>query len=294
MWQELTVIGSAAQAPAIEERMWAHQALSVTMKDAGDQPILEPASGETPLWESTTITALFEADTSVEALRDELISACQVPPEAIRRCQFADEQWTRKWMEDFQPVCFGKRLWVCPSWQRPPDAAAIPLLLDPGLAFGTGTHPTTSMVLEWLDYAMDERCHTIVDYGCGSGILAIAGLLLGARQALGIDNDPQALTASHENAAKNSLPEQRLQLYLPEEKPGSCQADILVANILATPLIELSPTLCSMLKPGGRIALSGILTEQAEQVMAAYQHTILFNHPQHRGGWVLLEGYRKA
>jgi ribosomal protein L11 methyltransferase len=192
-------------------------------------------------------------------------------------------------MDDFKPMAFGKRLWICPSWHTPPDKDAVNIFLDPGLAFGSGTHPTTALCLEWLE-GCPLQDKDLIDYGCGSGILAIAGLKLGAQHAWGVDNDPQALKASQVNAEKNSVKE-RLITYLPEQMPD-IEADVLVANILANPLIELRDKLAHLVRPGGHIALSGILEEQQEQVMQAYSEHFQMAPATIKEGWVRLEGRR--
>ncbi|HET9679284.1 MAG TPA: 50S ribosomal protein L11 methyltransferase, partial [Gammaproteobacteria bacterium] len=202
----------------------------------------------------------------------------------------ADQDWTRAWLKDFKPLQFGERLWIVPSAWEPPEPEAVNILLDPGLAFGTGTHPTTALCLEWLEkQALTNK--TVLDFGCGSGVLAIAALKLGAVAALGVDNDPQALTASESNAGRNQVME-RLQLCLPEALPQS-RFPIVVANILANPLIELAGQLANLTEPGGHIALSGILSEQGEIVEAAYAPFFELAPIQEKDGWLLISGQRK-
>jgi ribosomal protein L11 methyltransferase len=186
---------------------------------------------------------------------------------------------------------FGQRLWIVPSWHAAPEPEAVNLLLDPGLAFGTGTHPTTALCLEWLD-GQDLKGCDLLDFGCGSGILAIAGLLLGARKAVGTDIDVQALEASRDNAGRNNIAPRDFELYLPEDMPQQ-QADVLVANILAGPLVSLSPQLASLVKPGGRLALSGILAEQGAEVAAAYADTFELDPIANRDGWIRITGRRR-
>jgi ribosomal protein L11 methyltransferase len=202
-----------------------------------------------------------------------------------------DQDWERSWMDNFQPMRFGQRLWIVPSWHAAPEPDAVNLLLDPGLAFGTGTHPTTALCLEWLDAQTLQDC-TVLDFGCGSGILAIAALLLGAGLAIGTDIDPQALEASRDNASRNGIEPARFPLYLPGELPG-VRADVLVANILAGPLVELAPRLAELLGPGGRLALSGILAEQAEAVRAAYSKDFMLEPTAEKDGWVRISGIRR-
>jgi ribosomal protein L11 methyltransferase len=194
-------------------------------------------------------------------------------------------------MDNFHPMRFGQRLWIVPSWHSAPEPDAVNLLLDPGLAFGTGTHPTTALCLEWLDGQDLTDCN-VLDFGCGSGILAIAALLLGAKQAVGTDIDYQAIEASRDNAERNGIDASRFPLYLPEQLPAE-QADVLVANILAGPLVALAPQLISLVKPGGRLALSGILAEQGEEVAAAYAATFDLDPLCIRDGWVRISGRRR-
>lgn len=201
-----------------------------------------------------------------------------------------DKDWEREWMENFHPMQFGQRLWICPSWRDVPDPEAVNVMLDPGLAFGTGTHPTTALCLTWLD-GQELGGQTVIDYGCGSGILGIAALKLGAGRVIGVDIDPQAIEASRENAARNGV-ENGVELYLPADRP-QLQADVLVANILAGPLRELASDIASLVKPGGRLALSGILATQAEEVRAAYLPWFEMDAPVEQEEWVRLSGIRK-
>jgi len=203
-----------------------------------------------------------------------------------------DKDWERAWMENFHPMSFGKRLWICPSWCNPVEPEAVNLLLDPGLAFGTGTHPTTSLCLKWLDSFNIEN-KIVIDYGCGSGVLGVAALLLGAKHMYGVDNDPQALIASKENAKRNGLPEEKISLHLPDNMPN-IQADIMMANILAQPLINLASHLANLTRPGGSIILSGILEEQAEAVSHAYSHWFQMTTPIADEGWIRLRGQKIA
>ncbi|MBP3863108.1 MAG: 50S ribosomal protein L11 methyltransferase, partial [Pseudomonas sp.] len=202
-----------------------------------------------------------------------------------------DQDWERSWMDNFHPMRFGQRLWIVPSWHAAPEPDAVNLLLDPGLAFGTGTHPTTALCLEWLDGQDLKNC-TVLDFGCGSGILAIAAMLLGAKHAVGTDIDVQALEASRDNANRNGVDPQLFPLYLPEDMP-QVQADVVVANILAGPLVSLAPQLSSLVKPGGRLALSGILAEQGEEVAAAYAQDFDLDPIANRDGWVRISGRRR-
>lgn len=289
MWHQLAVTVEENRADSLAEEFERLGAVSVSFEDAGDQPLFEPKPGETPLWRQTRVIALFEADADADTdrVRQTLASGFPHPLADWTSETLEDRVWERAWLEHFRPMRFGQRLWVCPTGFEPPDPAGVNLWLDPGLAFGTGTHPTTALCLEWLD-GQDLDGKTVLDYGCGSGILAIAALRLGALEAYGVDIDPQALTASRDNAAKNAV-EDRLHLYLPQEFPAM-QTDILLANILAGPLIELAGELLKRLRPGGLLALSGILAQQADAVRAAYQDHIDFAPPVLREDWALLMG----
>lgn len=267
-WLQLIIHTDRRHAEAIDEALLEVGAVSVTLQDDADQPILEPALGETPLWDATRITGLFEADVDTEQTRQALLAQLPEPPSKMKWEQLEDKDWEREWMANFKPICCGERLWICPSWQAPPEPSAVNLMLDPGLAFGTGTHPTTFLCLQWLDQQPLHQRH-LVDFGCGSGILGIAALLLGAKQVIGVDIDPQALLATRDNATRNGLPADAMPVYLPEDAPTP-QADIVLANILAGPLVELAPSLSAQVSIGGKLCLSGILATQADTVMAAY------------------------
>lgn len=202
--------------------------------------------------------------------------------------QIEDKDWEREWMDNFHPMQFGKRLWICPSWREVPDPNAVNVMLDPGLAFGTGTHPTTSLCLQWLD-SLDLEGKTVIDFGCGSGILAIAALKLGAKQAIGIDIDPQAILASQNNAEANGVAE-KLQLFLAKDQPRELQADVVVANILAGPLKELAPNIITLVKPNGNLGLSGILATQAESVCEAYSEAFTLDPVVEKEEWCCITG----
>jgi len=264
-WIQLRVNGTADCAEQIGDLMSAQGALSITFLDSKDTPIFEPLPGETRLWGETDIMGLWQADADVNSIISYLkqhLGEMRYKVEALE-----DKDWERAWMENFHPMCFGQRLWICPSWKPVPDPDAVNVMLDPGLAFGTGTHPTTSLCLQWLD-GLDLSGKTIIDFGCGSGILAIAALKLGAARAIGIDIDPQAIEASKANAERNGVAEQ-LELYLSDAAPDVA-ADVLVANILAGPLTELAPAIAARTQPGGLLALSGLLNTQTEKVTEAY------------------------
>lgn len=277
--------------PAVyEDILFDAGALSVTLEDAADTPILEPAPGATPLWPQVRLRALFAGTTNPLAI---LTNFNQQGVRTLPHYRFetiADRAWEREWLRDFKPMRFGAHLWVCPGGQRPADAAATIVELDPGLAFGTGTHPTTALCLEWLaSGAANER--EVIDYGCGSGILAIAALKLGAAHATAYDIDEQAAVATRENARRNQVTEQ-LRVLSPQEPPERA-ADVVVANILAEPLCTLAPSLTALVRPGGRLVLSGLLRSQQDQVEAAYLDAFDFESAVMREDWVRLVGTRK-
>jgi ribosomal protein L11 methyltransferase len=276
---------------SVEDACFAIGALSVTLADAGDTPILEPLPGTTPLWPATAVSALFADGTDpaavTNALCDHLGREVAVTAETL-----GDRAWEREWLKDFHPMRFGERLWICPGGQFPPqDTQPDPTIvwLDPGLAFGTGTHATTALCLEWLDHEQPAG-RRILDVGCGSGVLAIAALLLGAESAHGLDIDPQALIASTDNALRNEVSD-RLTLADADTEWGDGY-DIVLANILAEPLIELAPRIAAATRPGGAVVLAGLLTEQAESVAAAYRPWFRMEIPRDRDGWTGLSGRR--
>ena len=292
-WLQLRIEDDSGSAERLAELLPALGAQAVSLEDARDQPLYEPAPGTTPLWARTTVVALFAADTDLapvlERLR-ELSASGTLPAHRVERLE--DQDWTRVWMQDFHPLRFGQRLWICPSWCEPPEADAVNILLDPGLAFGTGTHATTTLCLRWLD-AHPPQGQLVVDYGCGSGVLAIAALKLGARHAWAIDHDPQALAATEANAERNAIPPTNLYAALPEDVPP-LQADLLLANILAEPLIALAATLAELLRDGGRLVLSGVLGHQVAGLAAAYAPWFELDEPLREAEWALLSGTRRA
>lgn len=290
-WLQVRLAITPEQAETYEDALLEVGAVSVTFMDAEDQPIFEPDLGTTPLWSHTHLLALFEADTDADAVfaHLQLLTGADLPEHQAE--VIADQDWERSWMDGFQPMRFGQRLWIVPSWHAAPEPDAVNLLLDPGLAFGTGTHPTTALCLEWLDGQNLQDC-SVIDFGCGSGILAIAALLLGAPQAVGTDIDIQAIEASRDNAGRNNIDPARFPLYLPDDMPQQ-PADVVVANILAGPLVALAPQITSLVKPGGRLALSGILAEQAEEVRAAYNDAFILDPTADKDGWVRISGVRR-
>jgi ribosomal protein L11 methyltransferase len=290
-WLQLRLDARRSDVAVLEEQLLATGAVAVTLEDNADQPLLEPGVGETPLWNQTRLTGLYPADTDMKCvLRNIPANLLQQANQRVEILE--DKDWEREWMQHYQPMQFGRRLWVCPSWLEPPEPNAVNLLLDPGLAFGTGTHPTTALCLGQLD-SMSLAGQTIVDYGCGSGILAVAALKLGAIMALGVDNDPQALAASRDNAARNNIAPENFPLAYPEttdQRAWERRADVVIANILAGPLIELSDTLLNFLKPEGTLLLSGLLQNQANALCAHYADRLPLRVVGEKDGWVCLRG----
>lgn len=264
-------------------------ALAITLQDAQDQPIYAPGIGETMLWDKVALTALFEEHTDIAIILQQLDTYFGQPLGKHATTEFIiDQAWEHTWKDDFKPQCYLDKLWVYPSWDLPAERPAYSLILDPGMAFGTGKHPTTQLCLTWLAQNITDD-PLIVDYGCGSGILAIAALKLGAQQAYAVDNDPQALSATRANAQINEISPTQLHTYLPENL-SYWQTDILIANILAAPLIELAPLFRNHVKKGGKIVLSGILAEQVPTITAAYSAWVIFDAPQLSGEWACLSG----
>lgn len=291
-WQQLKLQINSAHVDFFEQQLLSHGALSVTYLDAKDQPVFQKEPGSTPLWDETYLLCLFDATSDLQPLLRWLRNNETVANRDTLAIEVLEDQvWERSWMTDFKAMQFGKRLWICPSWQTPPDPAAINIILDPGLAFGSGSHATTALCLEWLESA-PLRGKTVIDYGCGSGVLAIASALLGASQVLAVDNDPQALVATDANAANNHISPTVLTSYLPEALPA-IEADVLLANILAEPLIELAPHFAALLLPGAPVVLSGLLPEQADIVLAAYAEDFIMDAPRIEQQWVRLTGIRK-
>lgn len=290
-WLQLRLDTSPGQIEALEGLMLATGSVAVTMEDNADQPVLEPAVGETPLWNQIRLTGLYLADTDMAEVLSQFPSSLLA--NSNHRVEILeDKDWEREWMQHYQPMQFGESFWVCPSWISPPDPNATNLLLDPGLAFGTGTHPTTALCLTELA-GMTLTGQNVVDYGCGSGILAVAALQLGADSVLGVDNDPQALAASTENARRNQMAPGSLRVALPEDVNFDIDtgaAELVIANILAGPLIALSDTLLALLKPGGTLLLSGLIASQSEQLCAHYSPQIQLRVASERDGWVCLRG----
>jgi ribosomal protein L11 methyltransferase len=274
----------------VEESCFEFGALAVSYTDQRDDPILEPAPGEFRLWPHSRLQALFPFDTSPEALVMGLAHVLHVDAARLTLETLADRVWEREWLRDFHPMCFGRRLWVAPHHSHVHTTGAVIVRLDPGLAFGTGTHATTAMCLAWLDEHAGAG-HVVIDYGCGSGILAVAATRLGAREAHAFDIDPQALTATRDNAAANEV-EARVHV-IEDESRLPAGADLLLANILCGPLCELAPRFAALTRPGGRIVLAGLLASQADEVTRAHAPWFDISPFAMRDGWTALTGVRK-
>lgn len=290
-WLKLSLSVPAHDLEMSEQVLWTAGAGSITVRDAGDEPVLEPPPGSTPIWPYCCLEALFAAQGTdgsrlLQRLQQELPQA-----QDWRIMELAERDWQRVWMDEWQPLCFGERLWIYPSHHKPPAQHTCVVRLDPGLAFGSGTHASTALCLEWL--AMEPLAQrTVLDYGCGSGVLAIAALVLGADTAYAVDNDPQALQATRDNAARNGVGA-RLKVLLDTEWQQKSM-DTVVANILAEPLRDLAPRLAASHRPGGKLALTGILRTQQQQVRDAYLRWYTFAEPWQREEWVLLDGVRNT
>ncbi len=304
-WHEISFDLPATELQRAEDTLFAAGALSITLKDAADQPLLEPAPGETPTWDNAIITGLFDSAQNADSLLAELSAALvDTACHSLRYNKLANQCWERSWLEHFKPMLFGQRLWICPSHITPESILTehtckeqqhqdepVVIMLDPGMAFGTGTHPTTALCLAWLD-SQDLHDKSCLDYGCGSGILAIAAAKLGAPTVYAADIDPQAVTATQWNTANNSVAE-LIQISDCEALPD-VQTDVVLANILANILIDLSANLADRVAPGGKLILSGILSEQAETVMTSFEKWFSFAAPKQLEDWVLLEGQKKS
>lgn len=292
-WLQFVMELDALDPADVEDALLEAGARSVTLSDAGNDPVLEPAPGETPLWQKTRITGLFDGGTDPRAIRASLTASLELPNLPTHRVEhLEDRDWEREWLTDFGPMRFGERLWICPTGHEVDTDLAVVVRLDPGLAFGTGTHPTTALCLEWLD-GIDLAGKSVLDYGCGSGVLAIAAMRLGAGAATAMDIDPQAVIATRQNAAANGVAVTVCRSA--DEIEG--QFDVVVANILAGPLVEFADSITSALARQGMLALSGVLCEQVDTVLAAYEPWIEFDDPIYREQdgqtWSRLTGSRR-
>lgn len=287
-WKQVTLIANGDKAEEISDILFFLDAVSVTYQDAKDDPILEPLPGEQRVWPNTKVIGLFEKGTDTAPVVSYLqhLYGDNFP---IVAHDLEDQDWVRAWMDNFKPIKCGKNLWITPSWCETQDG--INVILDPGLAFGTGTHPTTFLCLGFLDSLKNLSEKEVLDYGCGSGILAISALKLGAKKAYGVDIDPQALIASKDNAQRNQV-EDKLELFDGASKQIP-QCSIVVANILAGPLAQLEPNIAALCQSQGKLALSGILESQAQEVIDAYSKDFDIEYTKVKEGWVLIVATRK-
>ena len=289
-WLQLKLLSQADQAERLSDLLTEVGAVSVTFLDAADQPLFEPLPGETPLWDQTLVIGLFTADVGTEDLIGQLQQHWAAGPLPSYRWEgLEDQDWERVWLKHFKPMPFGKGLWIIPSGFTPPDPEAVNIHLDPGLAFGTGTHPTTAMCLRWLD-RNSPKDKQVIDYGCGSGILAVAAAKLGATNVIATDIDPQALLATNDNAKQNAVAE-KIQSFLPQEMPEITVA-LLLANILAGPLQQLAIQFAKYTQVGGELVLAGLLEDQANDLMQHYSQWFAMDIDQQVEQWVCLHGTR--
>ena len=287
-WIQLKLNTTGANAEDLSDALMEAGSVSITFQDTHDTPVFEPLPGETRLWGDTDVIGLFDAETDMKAVVAQLEQHPLLGAGFAHKIeQLEDKDWEREWMDNFHPMRFGERLWICPSWRDVPDENAVNVMLDPGLAFGTGTHPTTSLCLQWLD-GLDLNGKTVIDFGCGSGILAIAAARLGAGPVAGVDIDPQAVEAARANAERNGV----AALFADSAEPVAGEYDVVVANILSNPLRVLAPAICAHVRPGGRLALSGILREQVDEIIAIYAQWIPLQVADAREDWVCLSGIR--
>ena len=296
MWRQFVMDLDALDPDAVETIFTRHGARSVTLTDAGNNPVLEPGPGETPLWADSRITGLFSPDADLQSLRGTLIAELNLQQLPAHRTEdLPDRDWEREWLRDFGPMRFGRRLWICPGGSGVEQCDAVIVRLDPGLAFGTGKHATTALCLEWLD-GLPLAGKSMLDYGCGSGVLAIAALKLGCRSAAAMDVDSQAVLATRRNAADNDVASHLCVAGGANGIKG--RFDIVIANILAGPLIQFAESITSTIACRGMLALSGVLCEQADDVMATYKPWVEFEDPSYREQdgqlWSRLTGTRRA
>jgi ribosomal protein L11 methyltransferase len=286
---QISLITDRARLDQVEQVLWEHGAQSVTLRDAAEDPVLEPLPGETPVWPEVIVIGLFNDDVNAEMLRQALDGL--IHASVFEVMTIAERDWPDACLDDLKPLRFGRRLRVCPSSYGDLEPNMITIWLDPGLAFGTGTHPTTALCLEWLDANPPHEAE-VIDYGCGSGILSLAAIKLGANHVRAVDIDPQALAATLDNAARNGISHRQIIACPPADLPDA-SADLLLANILARPLIELAENFARRLRTNGRLILSGMLTYQTAQLASAYARWFDFAPVRSHDGWALMEGTKR-
>lgn len=297
-WLQIHITVDQAQVDFTETLLLSLGAVSVTLDDAEDQALLEPLPGETPLWNKVIVTGIYQQDDNEQIDVDSLVKFVQeqLPEAPVRFDELEDQAWERAWMDYYEPIQIADKFWIVPEWLEAPDAEATNIKLDPGLAFGTGNHASTFLCLQWLG-SVDLKDKVVVDYGCGSGILGVAALLLGAKKVYATDIDPQAVLATQQNAELNGVLD-RLYVGLPEEFNAefkSQQADVLVANILAAPLMALAPEFAKLLKADGKFALAGVIQEQVADVSEVYQEFFdILNIEKREENWCRISGKRQS
>ena len=296
-WPEVRIATSVEHADSVEEWLFAAGALSVTFRDDKDQPILEPAPGEVRLWDALNLVGLFAQGTSDDDVHAALLlsaaaNGSQAPVYSLSRLQ--DTAWERTWMDSFKPMQFGERLWVCPSYEDVPVPSAVNVRLDPGLAFGSGTHPTTAQCLRYLGSTSDTVLGlNVIDFGCGSGILAVAAALLGASSVRAVDIDPQAIEATRRNSDDNNVSEV-ISCGLPAMLEGGAQCDVMLANILCEPLLNLAPQFADLIASGGTLVMSGVLVEQIDSIRLGYNQWFNFDQIESQDEWALLVASKRT
>ena len=291
-WQQISFEVQKSEVDLISEVLVGLGSLSITFKDAQDNDIYEPPVGTTPLWEKVTVAALFSSEMSKDYVEKTILEICDI--NISDASSLKDKVWEKECQKDFPAMQFGKKLWVCPSWDIKPELSTedVVIMMDPGLAFGTGTHQTTSLCLEYLDENPPVNLD-VIDFGCGTGILAIAAAKLKAKSVLAIDNDPQAVIASHENANKNHCNDVINAIHSMDQD-NSSRCDLLIANILANPIIELEPLFSEFLKSNGTILLSGIIKDQVKEVVSCYSQNFTDIKLANKDEWYRISATRKS
>ena len=290
-WRQLSLTCRAAQLDEVEDLMMELGALSISLRDAHDEPIYEPLPGESPVWRESVVSATFARDSDPQEIAQRLLA--RLPPElasTVTEDSFQDRDWQQAYRQHFKPLQCAPKLWIVPTWSEPPDPDATIVRLDPGLAFGTGSHPTTALCLAWLA-EQDLQNLRLIDYGCGSGILAIAAIKLGADRVLAVDIDEQALTACKSNMEVNVVTDAQIEVCLPAAA-GATAVDLLMANILAGPLVDLAGQFAKLVNPGGKIVLSGILVSQLNDIQSVYRDFFALEPARQSGDWACIGGRR--
>jgi ribosomal protein L11 methyltransferase len=290
-WKQISFEVKKSETDLVSEVLMGLGSISITYSDALDDAIYEPPVGQTPLWDNVKVNALFSSEVNQKSIEASILDICNIV--VIDTVELNDRVWEEECQKDFPSMRFGKRLWVCPSWDAESILSndSIVIHMDPGLAFGTGTHQTTSLCLEYLDLNPPKNLH-VIDFGCGTGILAIAAAKFGAKSVIAIDNDPQAVLSSKENVAKNKCENTINTIHLIDQKSDN-KCDLLIANILANPLVELEPLFSDLVNTNGMLLLSGILKEQVDRVVKCYSFNFSNIEVANKGEWFRISGKRK-